>query len=138
MKLKNPVDDAGAEFDMTPMIDIVFLLIAFFMIVAAVLTLDRIDITTPIALQAKLPKEFGNRTTISISREGDYYSGKQKRTLDEIRSMAAEAFRIRGNEVKIYVRADAEADHQYVSDLMVACAEVGISKIIFATFQSDK
>ena len=138
MKLTNPAGDEGAEFDMTPMIDIVFLLIAFFMIVAAVLTLDRITVETPVAIHAKIPDEFGKRTTISIALDGLYYSGTQVRTLEEVKAMVAEEFRLRGIETKIYVRADANTEHQYVSDLMSACAEAGISKIIFATFQSEK
>jgi len=135
MKIQNPADGEGAEFDMTPMIDIVFLLIAFFMIVATVLV-KKIEIETPIALEAKIPKEFGSRTTISINRDGDYYSGVRPITLDDIKAIMVQEYARNGNEVKVYLRADANAEHQYVNDVMRACANAGISKIIFATFQS--
>ena len=135
MKLENPADSEGVGFDMTPMIDVVFLLIAFFMIVATVLV-KKIPIETPIALEAKVPKEFGKRTTISINRDGDYYSGIRPVTLDDIKAMVAQEYAHKGNKVKSYLRADANAEHQYVNDVMRVCANAGISKIIFATFQS--
>jgi len=41
-------------------------------------------------------------------------------------------------ELKVYIRADSFTEHQYINDVMEACAAVGIYNVIFAAYQSDK
>ncbi len=66
--------DFGAEQDMTPMIDIVFLLIIFFMVVTE-LTLDQAELILPVATEAKVVEpQPGDRVitiNVSLDREAD-------------------------------------------------------------------
>ena len=57
--------DSGVEIDMTPMIDIVFLLIAFFMIVSDLSNLNIQPVILPVADQATVPQKApGSRSVI--------------------------------------------------------------------------
>ena len=57
--------EAKCEIDMTPMIDIVFLLIIFFMVVTELTNLETPELTLPVADQAKVEEpQVGSKTII--------------------------------------------------------------------------
>ena len=65
--------DAGIEMDMTPMIDIVFLLIIFFMVVTELSNLDIVELILPVATEAKVEDPVpGSRTvTVNVAIDDD-------------------------------------------------------------------
>ena len=136
MKLWNNSEEDG-EVDLTPMIDIVFLLIVFFMTVASMITAEKKPIDVPVALNSTIPEDYGERTTITVQRDGSLYAGVYDVTLNELRDILVEE-KEQNPETRIFLRADRSAEHQYVNEVMQACAEAGLSKVIFAAFQSDK
>ncbi len=136
MKLWNNSEEDG-EVDLTPMIDIVFLLIVFFMTVANMITAEKKPIEVPVALNSTLPEDYGERTTVTVMADGSLYSGVYDVTLDELSKILVSA-REEDPSVRVYLRADSAAEHQFVNDVMKACAAAGLSNVIFASYQSDK
>lgn len=119
--------------DITPMIDVVFLLIVFFMVVAAEIT-NKIEIMMPEADRAVVPDDNSNRLEVTVVENGDAYIGMMPVTLDEL----SERIRVENEEVpgfRVYVRADANTPHEYIQTIMRTCAENGVFDIIFATLQ---
>lgn len=121
------------EFDLTPMIDVVFLLIIFFMVVAAEIT-EKIEIEIPEADKSKVPIDTKGRMQVSLQENGDLYVGLAPVTLEQL------AQRVRNDNdtipgFRVYLRADANVAHEHVQDIMQVCAENGVFDIIFATFQ---
>ena len=60
MKLKLPQKDDVA-IDMAPMIDMVFLLLIFFMVASVVTELEKVEVEIPEAKYAKVPEEVKGR-----------------------------------------------------------------------------
>jgi len=142
MKIWKPSEEDG-DVDLTPMIDIVFLLIVFFMTVANMITAEKHPIDMPVALNSVIPEDKqGERATITVMEDGSLYSGvypvEDIAELKEILRKEKEREAERGEELKIFLRADSATEHQFVNDVMQAAAEVGLSKVIFAAYQSDK
>jgi biopolymer transport protein ExbD len=136
MKIWSP-DVGEDEVDLTPMIDVVFLLIVFFMTVANMITSEKLDINMPVATHSVIPEDFGGRSTITVLRDGNIYAGTLLVDLDRLEGILQ--YEINNNpKLKVYVRADSYTEHQYVNDVMEACAAVGIYNIIFAAYQTDK
>lgn len=129
-----PQDDGG--FDLTPMIDVVFLLIVFFMTVASALTTQKFDLNLAVAEEGVIPEDITNRFSCSVSKEGKFYVLRQEVTLEELGQRLS---RIRKDQpqIKIVLRADKMTEHQYINDVLTVCAANGINDIIFATYQSD-
>jgi len=133
-----------AEIDMAPMIDMVFQLLIFFMCAA---TMSQVDftpaVTLPIAEKAKIPEEneLANRGTINIlppdAEHSDYYVAISGRAVDqkELRELM-QARRTENPEIKLYLRAHKDVPFKQVKHVLRACADAGISDIIFASFQS--
>ena len=66
MKTWKPAENDGA-FELTPMIDVVFLLITFFMTVTSFASAELIQVAMPIAPQAKVPEVVGYRLFIDVA-----------------------------------------------------------------------
>ena len=131
---KLPQGDEG--FDLTPMIDVVFLLIVFFMTVASALTTNKIDLNLAVAEEAAIPKEIKDRFSFSVSDDGQFYYGVIPMNEQELSDKLAQ-IRKSHSAIKIVLRAGRMAEHQHVNKMLTICAENGINDIIFATYQSD-
>lgn len=133
-RLPQQTDDT---FDLTPMIDIVFLLIFFFMTVAKVIADEKIPVELPIATQSVIPDELGTRQTVSIQADGTLYAGIRTVTLEELTEIVRQG-NLTYPGFKVFIRADAATPHQFVRDAMKACADAGAYDIVFGVYQSDK
>jgi biopolymer transport protein ExbD len=125
-------DETTAEFELTPMIDVVFLLIAFFMTLISFISVELIELELPEAEQATIPEEPGERQYISIDRVGQIYLGAVPASADEL---TARLRTLRQNypTLKVFLRADAQTPHRYVNRVMDAVGSAGIYDLIFAS-----
>ena len=123
-----------ARFDMTPMMDIVFQLIAFFMIVATYVTREKVEVELPLAVNAAIAENQQDRVLISISADGQVWAGSRPVSLDEL---AAEVriWRESNDEARIVIRADRGNRYGLVKQVMKICRDAGISDIIFSSLQ---
>ena len=67
MQLWTPNEPADAP-DLTPMIDVVFLLIVFFMTEASMIAAEKHPVAMPVALHSRVAKDPAGRLTITITR----------------------------------------------------------------------
>jgi biopolymer transport protein ExbD len=135
-----PSDGKEDQIDMSPMIDMVFLLLIFFITQSKEYQDARLPVDLPIAQHAKVPKEPRDRQAISIEADGDIFLGSMTDTpvpLEQVKPTIEEALKTMPN-MKIFLRADAATPHRYVRDVMGACAAGGVADVIFATYEEDK
>ena len=135
--MKWELPDNDDEPDLTPMIDIVFLFIVFFMTVANVVTAQKKPIEVPVASNANVPETQENREVITVVPDGQIYLGTQAVSIEDLKAIVTEGMRtIR--DYQVLLRVDSLTHFTHTRDVMTACAEVGAVDIIFATYQSDK
>ncbi|HBR93888.1 MAG TPA: hypothetical protein DEA90_06950 [Opitutae bacterium] len=130
-----PIEHTAETPDLTPMIDIVFLLIVFFMTVANMQVQQLVPITVPIAENASIPEERGMRTTITVKSDGTIFYGAESTVIEELPGLVAQA-KAQAPQLKLYVRADANVAFKEVRKVFAAAAEGGVPNVIFATYQS--
>ncbi|WP_269526396.1 ExbD/TolR family protein [Coraliomargarita parva] len=131
MKAWQP-DDVDPEFELTPMIDVVFLLIAFFMTLISFISAELIKLELPEAEQATIPEEPGERQYISVDINGEVYFGAKPTTYETLPAALVQ-MRTEQPGLKVYLRADSAVPHRYVNRVMEACAKAGIFDLIFAS-----
>ncbi|MGF1531826.1 MAG: ExbD/TolR family protein [Puniceicoccaceae bacterium] len=131
----DPLSEPADDFELTPMIDVVFLLIAFFMTVSSLLSDELIKITMPQAAEAKVPEEKRNRQFVTVASDGSVFLGAF--LYEDMDAFSAEIRRRASTEIdfKIYIRGDAGVAHREVRKVMEAVADAGVFDIIFATEQ---
>ena len=129
----NPRDE---EVDMAPMIDMVFLLLVFFMVASHLQSEQNYPIEIPTASYAKIPKDRSDRINITVDKDGKIYLGPTEISKEDLAPIVEQ----RNKEVenlRIFLRGDAETEHKDVREVMRICAEAGVAEIIFATHDTD-
>lgn len=133
IRIQDLLDDG--EISMAPLIDMVFLLLIFFMVASHLNQLEKVEIEVPVAESATVAKDFLDRRTITIKHDETIYIGNQPSELDAVMPMV-EKQRASLPSLKIYLRADKRTRHRRVREVMKACADAGASEIIFATYEA--
>lgn len=121
---------------MTPMIDMVFLLLVFFMTVSTLAQADRrVKLELPESASSDIPEDLADRGTISLDAEGQIYLGTQPQTLEAMQA-AIKTSLSDNPELRIHVRADRATPYHDIKQVLRSCAEVGAYEVIYATYQS--
>lgn len=120
---------------MTPMIDIVFQLLIFFLVTAQMAEQSRANLN--------LPKEQGEETTereqagltINVLADGSVIVNDQTVSLEALDRMVDEAVRIAGgpDRLKPLIRADRSADSARLNEVFNRLSGRGLSAIRLAT-----
>jgi biopolymer transport protein ExbD len=131
------------KMDMSPMIDMVFLLLIFF-IVASNLIRYRIDpnVLIPIADKASEAKGFDGRIIINIYDDGTFYDELSKPLDNEDAITAhvrekreqAEAGGIDESRIRIMIRAHKDAQVLHSKKVVRAGGLAGVNKVIFSSY----
>ena len=123
-------------FNLTPMIDMTFLLLIFFMVTAR-LTDQKVSVPLmlPIASAAREPKTIESREIINIDAGGNYFVGEQPVTEGELKAFLVERFR-NYPPVRVYLRADARARSEFTSKVVEMATEAGVQDVIIGTLQN--
>lgn len=136
MPLKTHHDDLPA-INLTPMIDVVFNLIIFFMVCTRFSEMESsIDVSVPqVGNTAGLNAAQRSRT-INVAKDGAITLDTQSVTLTELRAQLAEAHR-QYSDLKVTVRGDELASHQSVAAVYAACQQAGIVEFGIAVTSGD-
>lgn len=121
---------------MTPMIDMVFLLLVFFMTVSTLARADKqVELDLPESSQSDVPEDLSDRGTVSLDAEGNIYLHARPLDLETLQAEMKKALEL-NPELRIHVRADQETPYGEIQKVLRACAEVGAYEVIYATYQS--
>jgi len=130
--------DMELKMNMTPMIDVVFNLIIFFMIVTDLTQQELEDLVLPKADQCQKDENpEDKRMIINLTRKGHYIVRRKDRgvvddCINEIRKHLATQVQLFEHEddgaskQPILIRADNETEFKYVQKVMQICGEEGI------------
>jgi biopolymer transport protein ExbD len=122
-----------AKFQMAPMIDMVFLLLIFFMCASSISQNRTMKMEMPVASKGVVPKERPDRWTVNILADGSIFSGDKASTIDELKAEVTERLKSEP-KTKVYVRADANAKHKEVKKILNAMASIGVDDFIFGVY----
>lgn len=135
MNLK-PVHRDEIELNMTPLIDVVFLLLIFFMVSTTFEKQARLKVVLPEAsTQAVQNKD--NPVVIGIDANGRFYINDRQLVNSQQDTLKIALTRTLGNnkDVPLVLRADAKTPHQFVVMAMDAAAQLGLTRLSIATLE---
>ncbi|NIP49894.1 MAG: biopolymer transporter ExbD [Gammaproteobacteria bacterium] len=132
--LRKPSEEP--RIDLTPMVDVVFLLLIFFMISTTFVESPGISIKLPESSSQTIdlePKEL----KIYLSQKGDIFYRDRQISLDEYKSLLAE-HQAEAENTTVLLLADQESRHGKVVTLMDLARDAGFFKLAIATEQKQK
>jgi biopolymer transport protein ExbD len=130
-------DEAGV--DLTPLIDVVFLLLIFFMVSTTFIRETQLKIDLPEA-DGELQELEKDVIEITVDRRGDYAVNERllvNNELDTLLRALRERLADRDPSTRVIITADANAAHEDVVRAMDAAGRVGLSRISITTRQPD-
>jgi biopolymer transport protein ExbD len=128
---------------MTSMIDIVFLLNVFFMLVSDMTTLQTESLTLPLAYKATDDtKPEPGRIIINVTPTGEVRINAEPYTRAKLENfLAAEAVKRTGADglstLAVKIRADADCQYKYIQEVMMACMKAKVWKLSFGVSPKD-
>lgn len=122
------------SINLTPLIDVVFLLLIFFMVTTTFTRETRLSVNLPEA-DGEAAQQPPEQIEIVVSEQGRYAIDGQPLSNNELQNLVnALEQRAGGNrDVAILLIADAEASHQAVVTAMDAIGQAGFSRMQIAT-----
>ena len=131
MKLPSPVRRKHSRIEIIPLIDIMFFLLAAFMMVS--LQLDRTQNTAvnlPTATTAIHDFKPG-MLNIAVDKSGDVWLEKKKISLAELGATVSNRFKLDTN-LPVYISGDNDALEGSLQDVLERVRNAGVQKIAFA------
>jgi biopolymer transport protein ExbD len=127
------------DISITSMIDVVFLLLIFFMVTTSFTRQTEVKINLPEAEGAEA-EEYPSSVVLTIDSKGGYYlqnrEGESQRLPDQQKETLLRELNRLGDEAKklpFIINADGKTPHQAVMTLLDAAGQVGFTHITFAT-----
>ena len=124
---------------MTPMIDVVFLLIIFFLVSSHLVRQEtQMELSLPVAATGDNdPEEQSPRITINVDANGMIWVGGQQINPDRLDAQLQQAIEDQGDELEVRIRGSREATYGSVEPIMMACTKVGIWKVSYAVYKEE-
>jgi len=124
----------SAQLALTPMIDIVFLLLIFFLVTSRFSEEEQqLDVELPSASEALPASIQPDEIVINIDAQGRYYIDGRFRPVEQIEPLLRRAQINNPLTQTVVIRADKRADWDHVLTVFNLCKKVGITEYTATT-----
>jgi len=137
MKIPTRTQDRGFAFNITPLIDVVFLLIIFFLVASHFIrneTVERVEL--PLASQGKDDEESPTRLVVTVMPSGEWQQGSTTISPEEFEQHLQTLIAKHSPEaIELRVRADRSVVYSKVEPILLTAARNGVTKVRFAVLR---
>lgn len=135
MKFKTNSSEQVLDINITPLIDIVFLLLIFFMVSTNFNKFTQINLTLP-----QVTKEYNqvqnDVINLKIMASGNYYVNDMPVNGTDKKVLMAAIRNFMSDDQSLIISGDSKAPHQAIVTALDAAGELGIDKIKLAAVKS--
>ncbi len=122
----------GLRFNITPLIDVVFLLIIFFLAATHLVRTERLEaIELPRATRSDDEKELPRRIIVTVSPDGSVRLGERMVGMKELESVILASRAEHGAELEVRIRADRRAEYAHIEPILLACSRANVTHVGF-------
>jgi biopolymer transport protein ExbD len=124
----SPVPIKRARIEIIPLIDIMFFLLASFMLVSlTMINMKGIDVNLPTATSAQ-PNNKADFTMVSVDAIGDIYFEKEKVAKDDVLPRFQKEYQ-QNHDARVFIRADKDATYGNIVFILDKARTAGIQKV---------
>jgi len=117
--------------DITPLIDVVFLMLIFFMVSTTFNVSSSLKLDLPTS-KAKAAEQEKKQVTININKQGQIYVGDEMVADDALRKRILNASK-GDTSMRVVLRADADTHHKRIVYVLDVLRELNMGKVGIAT-----
>ncbi|MEI6131134.1 MAG: biopolymer transporter ExbD [Planctomycetota bacterium] len=122
----------SARIEIIPLIDIIFFLLATFIMVSLSMTKNQgVQVALPTASSAKSlgdQSELDKAVTLSVSDKGDIFYNKEKITIAQL-GMKLQTFKTTAKDPRVIINSDANVNWKNVVAVLDVVRGIGIAKV---------
>ena len=123
------LQEEEAEINLTPMLDVVFIMLIFFIVTAVFVKEPGIQVDRPSAVTAAVPSSAA--IFIAVSAANEFWIDQRTVDLAGL-GPVIERLRAENPEGGVVIQADNEAQNEYVLAAMDAAKEAGVTDVTLA------
>jgi len=132
MKVHSEDDETGSlEINLTPLIDMVFILLIFFVVTSSFVKESGIEVSRPSAQTAEA-QELGN-IIISVNKNGEFWIDRRKVDVNALRAHV-ERLHAENPEGSVIIAADREARTENLVQALDQARLAGVANVSIAAF----
>jgi biopolymer transport protein ExbD len=130
MNIGSPIPHKKARIEIIPLIDIMFFLLASFMMVSlSQVSMKGINVQLPTGVSGETQNKR-DYISLSVDRDGYFYFDKTRMEMEQLREILQQVHRSTPN-AKVFVRGDRESIHGNVIRLLNVIRSAGFYKMAF-------
>lgn len=138
MKALNQSAEDEFAIPMTPLLDVVFLLLVFFLVSTSFVRPEKsIDIKLPAAEQAAEPANEKRTVVVNVRKTGLLVVDQRVLTGDQDLVQTLMRARKAGPNLSVVIYGDRSAAHKHIVKVMNAALKVGIEDMSIAVFATE-
>ena len=122
-------DDEETEINLTPMLDVVFIMLIFFIVTAVFVKQPGIDIERPTAITREIPQ--GGAIYVAISPDGEVWIDGDEVELSAVR-LQIERLHSENPEAGLIIQSDSRARNETLIAVMDAAKAAGLNDVLIA------
>ncbi len=126
---------------MTPMIDVVFQLIIFFIVTITMAEAKDDSIRLELGQHGQEVETGGDTASaivIDVSQKGRISIGNVPLTTRRLQDIIRGRLKRMGNTFQVWIRGDARAHHDSVRKVMDSCTELGVGRVYFVAVKDAR
>lgn len=130
MKIRSPLPAKKTRLEIIPLIDVMFFLLASFMMVSLTMTKQQtIGVNLPVATSAQ--SDFKpDMINLGLNAVGDVYFDKEPITLPDLQKLLNDRHKL-NPETPVYISGDADTRHADMVKVLDEVRRVGFTKVAF-------
>jgi biopolymer transport protein ExbD len=130
MKLRSPIPPRKTRLEIIPLIDVMFFLLASFMMVSLTMTRQQtVKVNLPGSTTAQDDLK-PDRISLAVNAAGDIFLGEDRLALTELEARLAASFK-KNPALPVYISADADSRHADTMRAVDAARRAGFSIVSF-------
>ena len=127
MAVKIKKGSALGALSLTPLIDVVFLLLVFFLVATRFAQEDReLEVELPTASEARPLTEEPKELFVNIDKDGNYFVSGQRLAASEVEVALRQAVADNPVNQSVVIRADKRVPFDFVVTVMDLCNQAGV------------
>ena len=140
MRVPNDLGRGAVGFNMTPLIDVVFQLIIFFLVSSHLAKQEaQLELDLPTAESGReAVDDVTPRVTINVLPDGQLTLGSHRVSADQLPSLLADRRDEEGDQLEVRIRSDRSVAYRDVEPIRLACARAGIWNVTFAVYRREE
>ncbi len=123
------VEEEDTEINLTPMLDVVFIMLIFFIVTATFIKEPGVQVERPFAVTAEVPGK--GSIFVAINEANEIWIDREKVDPRGVKSVL-ERLAIESPEGGVVIQADGQAKNEFLITVMDAAKEAGIVNVTVA------